>query len=127
MIAMPQELNYTADDTPAMPLTARGQAHFGGFFTGPMPATPSLGMPGNLLYTVANNTRPASEGLDLSCAPRRVAFFRPETQNSRPTPQPPFQPYPEFKKADLDERQALYQRIAEEIWDVQRLRAEVTE
>jgi uncharacterized protein with ParB-like and HNH nuclease domain len=33
----------------------------------------------------------------------------------------PFQPYEEFKKADLDARQKLYQKIAEEIWNPQRL------
>ncbi|MEH2121287.1 DUF262 domain-containing protein [Nostoc sp.] len=33
----------------------------------------------------------------------------------------PFQPYQEFKKADLDVRQQLYQKIAEEIWNPERL------
>jgi hypothetical protein len=28
-----------------------------------------------------------------------------------------FRPHPEFKKADLDERQRLYQKLAEEIWN----------
>lgn len=33
----------------------------------------------------------------------------------------PFQPHNEFKKADLDARQKLYQKIAEEIWNPERL------
>ena len=33
----------------------------------------------------------------------------------------PFRPHREFSKADLDERQFLYQRIAERVWDVARL------
>lgn len=33
----------------------------------------------------------------------------------------PFQPYEEFKKADLEARQKLYQKIAEEIWSPERL------
>ncbi|MBO3462171.1 DUF262 domain-containing HNH endonuclease family protein [Aetokthonos hydrillicola Thurmond2011] len=33
----------------------------------------------------------------------------------------PFQPHEEFKKADLDTRQKLYQKIAEEIWNPDRL------
>ncbi|VXD22516.1 conserved hypothetical protein [Planktothrix serta PCC 8927] len=33
----------------------------------------------------------------------------------------PFQPYEEFKKADLEARQKLYQKIAEEIWNPERL------
>jgi hypothetical protein len=33
----------------------------------------------------------------------------------------PFQPHQEFKKADLDLRQRLYQKIAEEIWNPDRL------
>ncbi len=32
-----------------------------------------------------------------------------------------FQPHDEFKKADLDARQRLYQKIAEEIWNLDRL------
>ncbi len=32
-----------------------------------------------------------------------------------------FQPHKEFKKADLDARQKLYQKIAEEIWNPERL------
>ncbi|MBN2560401.1 MAG: DUF262 domain-containing protein [Phycisphaerae bacterium] len=36
----------------------------------------------------------------------------------------PFRPHPEFKKADLDTRQVLYRRLAEEIWDPSRLQAE---
>lgn len=38
----------------------------------------------------------------------------------------PFKAYSEFKRADLDERQVLYQKIAEEIWDPARLEQEVT-
>lgn len=33
----------------------------------------------------------------------------------------PFQPCPQFKKADLDARQELYRKIAEEIWNPDRL------
>ena len=33
----------------------------------------------------------------------------------------PFQPHEQFKKADLDARQVLYQRLAEEIWSPDRL------
>lgn len=37
----------------------------------------------------------------------------------------PFKAHPHFKKADLDERQDLYRRIAEQIWDPERLRQEL--
>jgi len=37
----------------------------------------------------------------------------------------PFRAHPEFKKADLDARQTLYQRLAEQIWNPQRLAREV--
>lgn len=33
----------------------------------------------------------------------------------------PFKPHPQFKQADLDARQDLYRRIAEEVWSVERL------
>ena len=33
-----------------------------------------------------------------------------------------FKPHPEFKKADLDARQELYLRLAEQIWDPERLK-----
>ena len=33
----------------------------------------------------------------------------------------PFQAHPEFKKADLDARQKLYQQLAEQIWNPERL------
>ncbi|MBK8688710.1 MAG: DUF262 domain-containing protein [Betaproteobacteria bacterium] len=36
----------------------------------------------------------------------------------------PFRAHPEFKKADLDARQTLYQRLAEQIWNPQRLTLE---
>jgi hypothetical protein len=36
----------------------------------------------------------------------------------------PFRPHAEFRKADLDARQALYQRLAERIWDPERLSQE---
>lgn len=36
----------------------------------------------------------------------------------------PFRPHPDFKRADLDARQALYQRIAECLWDSRRLEQE---
>jgi hypothetical protein len=36
----------------------------------------------------------------------------------------PFRPHPEFRKADLEERQALYQRLAEQIWNPERLTEE---
>jgi hypothetical protein len=36
----------------------------------------------------------------------------------------PFQPHAEFKKADLDARQALYREIAEQIWNPERLSKE---
>lgn len=29
----------------------------------------------------------------------------------------PFHPYAQFKKADLEERSALYRRVAERVWD----------
>jgi len=38
----------------------------------------------------------------------------------------PFEPHPEFKKADLEARQKLYQKLAEEIWNTGRLDAELT-
>ena len=37
----------------------------------------------------------------------------------------PFRPHPDFKKADLDARQDLYRRLAEEIWDPKRLQREL--
>lgn len=33
----------------------------------------------------------------------------------------PFRPHPEFKKADLDARQSLYQKLAEQIWNPENL------
>jgi hypothetical protein len=38
----------------------------------------------------------------------------------------PFKPHPEFKKADLDARQNLYRRLAEEIWSPARLKRELS-
>ncbi len=38
----------------------------------------------------------------------------------------PFQPHPEFKRADLQQRHQLYQKIAEQIWDPARLHLEVS-
>jgi hypothetical protein len=37
----------------------------------------------------------------------------------------PFRPHADFRKADLDARQALYRRLAEQIWDPDRLVQEV--
>lgn len=37
----------------------------------------------------------------------------------------PFRPHEQFKKADLDERGALYRQIAERIWDPDQLLREV--
>ncbi|MCG5531515.1 HNH endonuclease family protein [Halorhodospira halochloris] len=37
----------------------------------------------------------------------------------------PFRPHPEFKKADLDARQALYGQIAEQVWSPENLLREV--
>lgn len=37
----------------------------------------------------------------------------------------PFRPYQEFKRSDLDQRQNLYRKLAEEIWDPDRLAREV--
>lgn len=39
----------------------------------------------------------------------------------------PFRAHPEFKKADLDARQMLYQRLAEQIWNPKRLELEAAE
>lgn len=36
----------------------------------------------------------------------------------------PFRPHPEFKRADLDARQVLYQKIAEQVWNPERLELE---
>ena len=36
----------------------------------------------------------------------------------------PFEPYPEFRKAELDKRQELYRRLAEAIWSPARLERE---
>ena len=36
-----------------------------------------------------------------------------------------FEPHLEFKKADLDARQKLYQAIAEQIWNPENLRLEL--
>jgi hypothetical protein len=38
----------------------------------------------------------------------------------------PFRPHPRFDKADLDERSALYERIAEQLWDPESLFAVAT-
>jgi hypothetical protein len=37
----------------------------------------------------------------------------------------PFKPHQEFKKQDLDERQALYRQIAEQIWSTERFDKEI--
>jgi hypothetical protein len=37
-----------------------------------------------------------------------------------------FRAHPEFKKADLDARQVLYQRLAEQIWSPDRVLGELT-
>lgn len=37
----------------------------------------------------------------------------------------PFQPHPVFRRADLDARQTLYRRIAEEVWNPERLNREL--
>lgn len=37
----------------------------------------------------------------------------------------PFKPHPKFRKADLDARQDLYRRLAEQIWNPERLAKEV--
>jgi hypothetical protein len=34
----------------------------------------------------------------------------------------PFRPYPRFLKADLDDRQEFYKKLAEEIWNPERLK-----
>lgn len=36
----------------------------------------------------------------------------------------PFQPHDQFKKADLDARQALYTALAEQLWDPGRLESD---
>lgn len=36
----------------------------------------------------------------------------------------PFRSHEEFRRADLDERQDLYRKLAEEIWDPERLERE---
>ena len=38
----------------------------------------------------------------------------------------PFKHHPEFKKADLDARQKLYQHLAEQIWNPERLRGDAS-
>jgi hypothetical protein len=38
----------------------------------------------------------------------------------------PFRPYAEFKKADLDDRQRLYQKLADQIWSPARLEEEAS-
>jgi hypothetical protein len=38
----------------------------------------------------------------------------------------PFRAHPAFKKADLDARQDLYRRLAEQIWSPERLAREAT-
>jgi hypothetical protein len=38
----------------------------------------------------------------------------------------PFRPHPVFRKEDLDERQDLYRKIAEQIWDPRQLLQELT-
>ena len=38
----------------------------------------------------------------------------------------PFKPHPEFKKADMEARQLLYRRLAEELWNPSRLQKELS-
>lgn len=39
----------------------------------------------------------------------------------------PFKPHEHFQRADLDDRQALYRELAEQVWDPARLLRETTQ
>jgi hypothetical protein len=56
-----------------------------------------------------------AKSLNSQCYDHNPGFLRYKSSGL------PFQPHQEFKKADLDARQKLYQKIAEEIWTPERL------
>lgn len=56
------------------------------------------------------------QSLNSQCYDHNPGFLRYKERSGLP-----FQPHKEFKKADLDARQKLYQKIAEEIWNPERL------
>lgn len=57
-----------------------------------------------------------AQSLNSQCYDHNPGFLRYKERSGLP-----FQPHKEFKKADLDARQKLYQKIAEEIWNPERL------
>jgi hypothetical protein len=61
-----------------------------------------------------------AQSLHESCYERNPGFLRFVRESSLP-----FGPCPEFKKTDLDARQDLYLRLAEQIWDPERLGEEL--
>ncbi|WP_148895931.1 hypothetical protein [Geothermobacter ehrlichii] len=52
-------------------------------------------------YTAGNNTRHASAGFGLTCAPRRVTFYGAGAESCRPLFCLPIKVLPGFKKANL--------------------------
>ena len=57
-----------------------------------------------------------AKSLNYQCYERNPGFLAYQERSELP-----FQLHQEFKKADLDARQRLYQQIAEEIWHLDRL------
>lgn len=57
-----------------------------------------------------------AKSLNCQCHERNPGFLAYQERSGLP-----FQPHQDFKKADLDARQKLYQQIAEEIWHQDRL------
>ena len=79
---------------------------------------------GDLLY-VKKRGHYLSQNL-LACSLHEQAFDHdPGFQQFIKKSELPFRPHTEFKKADLDARQDLYRKLAEQIWDPERLTQEV--
>ena len=66
-----------------------------------------------------NNQNLLARSLHLQCYDHNPGFLAYVRRSGLP-----FTPHPQFKKADLDARQELYGRIAEEIWHPARLERE---
>jgi uncharacterized protein with ParB-like and HNH nuclease domain len=62
-----------------------------------------------------------AKSLHPNCYDHNPGFVRYARESSLP-----FQPHREFNRADLDARQTLYQRLAEQIWDPDRLALEAS-
>jgi uncharacterized protein with ParB-like and HNH nuclease domain len=62
-----------------------------------------------------------AQSLHENCYERNPGFLRFVEQSGLP-----FRPHPEFKKADVDARQDLYLRLAEQVWSPDRLEEEAS-